>query len=78
MATGSARSRSISRSRSLGIRLDRTHQLPKLDVYGDQLFVVARPAYLADGQICYGGTSVFLGDTFIISVLHGSERAHSG
>jgi Mg2+ and Co2+ transporter CorA len=34
------------------------HQLPKLDIYGDQLFVVARPAHLADGQICYGETSV--------------------
>ena len=54
------------------------HQLPKLDVYGDQLFVVARPAYLADGEIRYGETSVFVGNTFIISVRHGSERAHSG
>jgi magnesium transporter len=54
------------------------HQLPKLDIYGDQLFVVARPAHLADGQIHYGETSVFVGDTFIISVRHGSERAHSG
>ena len=54
------------------------HQLPKLDIYGDQLFVVARPAYLADGQIAYGETSVFVGETFIISVRHGSERAHSG
>jgi magnesium transporter len=54
------------------------HQLPKLDIYGDQLFVVARPAHLADGQICYGETAVFVGDTFIISVRHGSERAHSG
>ena len=54
------------------------HQLPKLDIYGDQLFVVARPAHLVDGQICYGETSVFVGDTFIISVRHGSERAHSG
>ena len=53
------------------------HQLPKLDIYGDQLFVVARPAHLVDGQICYGETSVFVGDTFIISVRHGSERAHS-
>ena len=26
------------------------HQLPKLDIYGDQLFVVARPAHLADGR----------------------------
>jgi len=54
------------------------HQLPKLDIYGDQLFVVARPAHLADGQIAYGETSVFVGETFIISVRHGSERAHSG
>ena len=54
------------------------HQLPKLDIYGDQLFVVARPAHLADGQIAYGETSVFIGETFIISVRHGSERAHSG
>src|SRR5262249_51823321 len=54
------------------------HQLPKLDIYGDQLFVVARPAHLADGEIRYGETAVFVGDTFIISVRHGSERAHSG
>ena len=54
------------------------HQLPKLNIYGDQLFVVARPAYLTDGQIAYGETSVFVGETFIISVRHGSVRAHSG
>jgi magnesium transporter len=29
-------------------------------------------------EICYGETAVFVGDTFIISVRHGSERAHSG
>ena len=52
--------------------------LPKLDIYGDQLFVVARPTHLVDGQIRYGETSVFVGQTFIISVRHGSERAHSG
>ena len=48
----------------------------EVDIYGDQLFVVARPAHLVNGQICYGETSVFVGDTFIISVRHGSERAH--
>jgi Mg2+ and Co2+ transporter CorA len=26
------------------------HQLPKLDIYGDQLFVVARPAHLATAK----------------------------
>lgn len=53
------------------------HQLPKVDIYDDQLFVVARTAYLAEDRIAYGETSVFLGETFVISVRHGSERAHS-
>jgi magnesium transporter len=54
------------------------HQLPKVDIYGDQLFVVARTAYFADGPIAYGETSVFVGETFVITVRHGSERHHSG
>ncbi|HTR12032.1 MAG TPA: magnesium and cobalt transport protein CorA [Roseiarcus sp.] len=53
------------------------HQLPKVDVYGDQIFVVARTAHLADDQITYGETSIFVSETFVISVRHGSERAHS-
>ena len=31
-------------------------QLPKVDVYGDQLFVVARTAHLEEGVIAYGET----------------------
>jgi len=53
------------------------HQLPKVDVYGDQIFVVARTAHLADDQITYGETSIFVSETFVISVRHGSARAHS-
>ncbi len=53
------------------------HQLPKVDVYGDQLFVVARTAHLADDRIAYGETSIFVSETFVISVRHGSARAHS-
>src|SRR5271166_5990664 len=53
------------------------HQLPKVDVYGDQIFVVARTAYFADDQITYGETSIFVSETFVISVRHGSARAHS-
>ena len=32
----------------------KAHQLPKLDVYGDQLFVVMRTAHLLDERIEYG------------------------
>jgi magnesium transporter len=52
-------------------------QLPKIDVYGDQLFVVARTARLSGDEICYGETAIFVGHSHIISVRHGSMRAHS-
>ena len=55
----------------------RAHQLPKLDVYGDQLFVTMRTAHLADDSILYGETSIFVGAHHIISVRHGSTRAHT-
>lgn len=51
-------------------------QLPKIDVYGDQLFVVARTAQLEDDQIVYGETAIFVGHSHIISVRHGSGLAH--
>lgn len=51
-------------------------QLPKVDVYGDQLFVVARTAHLEEGAIAYGETAVFVGHRHIISVRHVSARTH--
>jgi magnesium transporter len=52
-------------------------QLPKVDIYGDQLFVVARTAHLEGDRIEYGETAVFVGHSHIISVRHGSPRAHA-
>lgn len=51
-------------------------QLPKVDVYGDQLFVVARTAHLEGGTIAYGETAMFVGRNHIISVRHVSARTH--
>ena len=51
-------------------------QLPKVDVYGDQLFVVARTAHLEQGVIAYGETAMFVGHSHIISVRHVSARTH--
>lgn len=53
------------------------HQIPKVDVYGDQLFVVARTAHLEGERIGYGETDVFVGANHIITVRHGSARAHN-
>jgi magnesium transporter len=52
-------------------------QLPKIDVYDDQLFVVARTAHLEGEHIDYGETAIFVGHSHIISVRHGSTRAHT-
>ena len=52
------------------------HRLPKLETYGDQLFVVARTASLEGQEIAYGETAIFVGRHFIITVRHGSDRSH--
>lgn len=56
----------------------KAHQLPKVDVFGDQLFVIARTAHLEGDTIAYGETAIFVGDNHIITVRHGSARAHTG
>jgi magnesium transporter len=53
------------------------HELPKVVVYGAELFVVALTAELGDDQIAYGETHVFVGREYVITVRHGSARAHS-
>ncbi|HEX8447050.1 MAG TPA: magnesium/cobalt transporter CorA [Sphingomonas sp.] len=55
----------------------KAHQLPKVDIYGDQLFVVAQTAHLEGDDICYGETAIFVGHSHIITVRHGSARAHA-
>jgi magnesium transporter len=55
----------------------KANQLPKVDVYGDQLFVTTRTAHLEQDHIAYGETAIFVGRNFIITVRHASARAHS-
>lgn len=53
------------------------NQLPKVEVYGQQLFVVARTAAIQEGEnIGYGQTAIFLGADFILTARFGSSRAH--
>ncbi len=53
------------------------HQMPKVEVYGRELFVVARTALKIDDRIAYGETHVFVGDDHVVSIRHGSARAHN-
>lgn len=60
--------------------LDPRH-LPKMESYGETLFVVARTVHLEgpedNARIAYGNTAIFLGRQFIITVRHGSIRGHA-
>ncbi|MEW6538297.1 MAG: magnesium and cobalt transport protein CorA [Pseudomonadota bacterium] len=53
------------------------HQMPKVEVYGRELFVVARTAMKIDDRLAYGETHVFVGDDHVVSIRHGSARAHN-
>lgn len=54
----------------------KAHQQPKLEIYGEQLFIVATTARFEDDAIVYGETAIFVGDKHIITVRHGSLRDH--
>ncbi len=53
------------------------HQMPKVEVYGAELFVVARTADIRNDHILYGETHAFVGPRHIITIRHGSARSHT-
>ena len=55
----------------------RAHQRPKLERYGDGLFVVARTAQMTDGRIAFGETHFFVGEGYIVSVRHGASASYT-
>ncbi|UAJ11011.1 magnesium and cobalt transport protein CorA [Polymorphobacter megasporae] len=50
----------------------KAHQSPKLNVYGDQLFVIACAAGLNDRRVYYSETAVFVGHSHVITVRLGA------
>ncbi len=56
------------------------HQRPKIEVYGDMLFIVLKTARYVDPEevITLGELLVFLGDDFVITVRHGEASTLHG
>ncbi|MGB7013568.1 MAG: magnesium and cobalt transport protein CorA, partial [Pseudolabrys sp.] len=54
----------------------RAHQRPKLEIYGDTLFIVVRTASLQDRKIRCGETHIFAGRGHVVTVRHGSTTAY--
>ena len=53
------------------------HQRPKIEHYGDGLFVVARTAQMVEGRIVFGETHLFVGRGYIVSVRHGASASYN-
>jgi len=52
------------------------HQRPKLEIYGDAIFVALRTAQLVDKRIQFGETHIFAGRGYVVTVRHGSTTAY--
>jgi magnesium transporter len=55
----------------------RAHQRPKLEEYGDAIFVVLRTAQRGnDHRIAFGETHLFVGPGYVVSVRHGASKPY--
>ena len=55
----------------------RAHQRPKIEEYGDSIFVVLRTARLSEGKIEFGETHIFVGRRYLVSIRHGASLPYS-
>ncbi|MBB5015159.1 magnesium and cobalt transport protein CorA [Rehaibacterium terrae] len=53
------------------------HQRPKIEAYGDSLFIALHTAQLVDGSIRFGETHVFLGKRYLVTVRHGASLTYA-
>ncbi|MGH8146558.1 MAG: magnesium and cobalt transport protein CorA [Rhodanobacteraceae bacterium] len=53
------------------------HQRPKIEAYGESLFIVAHTAQLVSGKIESGETHIFLGKRYLLSVRHGASLSYA-
>ncbi|AXW63914.1 magnesium transporter (plasmid) [Ralstonia solanacearum] len=55
----------------------KAHQRPKLETYGDTLFIVLNTAQMEQGEVVFGETHLFVGRDFLVSVRHGPSASYS-
>lgn len=54
-----------------------THQRPKLEEYGEHLFIAVRTVQLWDARIELGETHLFAGRNFVIAIRHGAGSSYA-
>lgn len=53
------------------------HQRPKIEEYGESLFIVLHTAQFMNDQVEFGETHLFLGQRFLVTVRHGASHTLS-
>jgi magnesium transporter len=53
------------------------HQRPKLETYGESLFIVAKTATLVEERIVFGETHLFAGKNYLITLRHGRSTGYA-
>jgi magnesium transporter len=53
------------------------HQRPKIEAYGDSLFVVMHTAQVVESHIRFGETYAFLGARYLVTVRHGASLSYA-
>lgn len=54
------------------------HQRPKIETFGNTLFIAAHTAQRIDGHVRFGETHVFHGERFLVTVRHGASLSFAG
>lgn len=55
----------------------KAHQHPKIEQYGEALFIVARTAQIVEERIAFGETHLFVGRGYVVSVRHGASSSYA-
>jgi magnesium transporter len=55
----------------------KAHQRPKIELYGDSLFLVLHTAQVVSGHIEFGETHIFIGPRYLLTVRHGASLPYS-
>ena len=53
------------------------HQRPKIEAYGNSLFVAVHTAQTVDNRIRFGETHAFLGPRYLVTVRHGASLSYA-
>lgn len=55
----------------------KAHQRPKVEAYGNSLFIAIHTAQTVDGHIRFGETHMFVGPRYLVTVRHGASTSYA-